>query len=132
MNYNNILISYFSCILLTIVLIYFTRPVSTFFFQILVLQSFAFALMGFIRYLLNRYLLKYILVNYLISFIVAYLSLLIIIWKINGGEFIKFVVSFHLAQDYLSCMLPFILSNVGLMLWWIVKIKLIAKDKVVS
>jgi hypothetical protein len=101
----------------------FNRQNSSFFFPAFVLEVAVYVLMSVIALLASKIFSLSDVASFVISFLISYVGMVIILWKINGSDILNAVQSFHSGPDFLGFLLPYILSNMVLIIWTIVKHK---------
>ena len=119
---KNILLAFICCIFITALLSGIYRPGSSLFLPYLFLQTIAFMVMLLSVFLFAKYATKlasqFI---YLLSLLIAYIMLMFVIWRINGADLLQFVVKYHQGKDFFSMVLPFVITNIFVLIWLIVK-----------
>lgn len=125
MIYRYILLSFSFCILITILSVSINRPNSSVFIPYFVLQSSAYFTLCIISLTLNKALKFDELLSFVLSFLLSYISLFCIVWKINGKEFFEMVKEFHKGKDFWGFVTPYILSNIIAMTFMLKKKKLL-------
>jgi hypothetical protein len=105
------------CIMLTIALANFYRPNSSVVFPSMVLQILAFAIMLVIAFVFKKVIASNTALNYSVSFILSYSLLLLVLWRINAGELVSTIMKIHKGKDFMSMLLPFIVSNISMLIY---------------
>lgn len=121
--YRNIIISFCLCVVLTFISMSFNRPNSSSFFPAFILEIAAYILMFIIAITTSKIFSLSDAASIVISFLTSYVGLMLILWKINGGDIIELTQKFHSGKDFLGFLLPYILSNIALIIWTIIKRK---------
>lgn len=121
MLYKCVIISFLLCVVSTFCMLSINRPGSSLFLPSMVLQILSFLIIILFVFLFNRIGNVSIPVNYFISFISSYIILMIVIWKINGSNFLGFIIKYHKGKDFWSIVVPFIVSNLLMITFLILK-----------
>jgi hypothetical protein len=121
MLFKNILISFCICVILTFISVSINRPNSSVFIPAFVLLVAGYASMCIVALLMNRLFKIDATWSFILSFLISYVVLVLVLWRINGSEFPDLISNIHKGPDFYSFLAPFILSNVGMLLWIIFK-----------
>lgn len=115
---RNIIAVFIACVSLTGILVAINRPDSSVFLPYFVLQGIAFLVMLLCTFLLRRFTARLSdWVLYILSFLVAYATLMLVVWKINGANIFEFVGKYHTGKDFFGMVFPFIVTNVLMLIW---------------
>lgn len=123
MLYRNIILSFSLCVILTFISTSINRPNSSAFFPAFVLGIGAYILMFIIAFVTSKLFSLTDTTAFIISFLTSYVGLMLILWSINGGGILNSLQKLHYGKDFLGFLLPFILSNIALIIWTIIKRK---------
>jgi len=109
--------SFCICIALTLIFSNIFRPNSSVFFPSFILQLSAYTIMLICALIINKTQISNTILIYTVSFIVSYLLLLIILWRINTGNIFETIIKIHRGKDFMSMLFPFITSNILMLLY---------------
>jgi hypothetical protein len=109
--------SFIICIVLTLIFSNIFRPHSSVFLPSFVLQLFSYGIMVLCILILNKTHFNKTPFIYILSFILSYITLLFVLWRINGGEFILEITKIHKGKDFMSMLFPYITSNILIVLY---------------
>lgn len=115
--------SYLICFVLTLILINIYRPNSDMIFPFVILQSLAYAIMFLCTFIIGKSKISNTFLMFSISFIVSYFFLFLFLWRINGADIIQTVVDMHRGPDFMSLLVPFIASNILMLLYILISKK---------
>ncbi|MBX2923446.1 MAG: hypothetical protein KF746_14685 [Chitinophagaceae bacterium] len=114
---KSIILSFCLFVILIFAGMLFSRPNSNAFMPALVLGILGYIIIITSAFLLSKAFSVNTIAAYAVSFIVAYSALMLVLWNINGGDFISVVKDSHTGRDFWGFLLPFIASNIVLTLW---------------
>lgn len=115
--------SFCICTVLTLIFVNIFRPNSSVFFPSFVLQLLAYAIMLICAFAISKTHISSTILIYTVSFIVSYFLLLLILWRINAGNIFDTIMKVHQGKDFMSMLLPFIASNILLLLYILISKK---------
>lgn len=117
MVYKKIIYSTVLCLLLTFLFGSIYRPNSSVIFPSIALQLVAFFIMILAAIIVKNILPTNQVLTLLLSFIISYIILIIILWRINAGEFISLIQRIHKDRDFMVVLFPYIYSNILLIVY---------------
>jgi hypothetical protein len=118
--------SFCICIILTLIFVNVFRPNSSVIFPSFILQLSAYAIMLILTFVISKTQIIKTITIYALSFIVSYLFLLLVLWRINASDFIETIIKLHKGKDFMSTIFPYIISNILMILYlFFLKINLI-------
>ncbi len=121
MLYRYIIISFCLCVLSTFISTSIVRPGSSVFAVAFIFQVAAYFLMVCIAFVVSKVFKWSDTIALILSFLLSYFGQLLVLWNINGNDFFISMVGFHEGRDFVGFLLPFILSNIVLILWSSIK-----------
>lgn len=114
--YKRILYAFTLSMFLVYMLVVLNSPNIFVFLPILVLHTLAFITMLIFLLLANKYMSISFIHSYVLSIIIGYLILIFVVWRINEGNFLDFLVKYHIGKDFINLVLPFVISNIVIIL----------------
>jgi hypothetical protein len=109
--------SFCICIILTLIFVNVFRPNSSVIFPSFILQLSAYAIMLILTFVISKTQIIKTITIYALSFIVSYLFLLLVLWRINASDFIETIIKLHKGKDFMSTIFPYIISNILMILY---------------
>lgn len=115
--YKRILYAFTLSMFLVYILVVLNSPIIFVFLPVLVLHTLAFTTMLILLLLANKYMSISFICSYGLSIIIGYSILIFVVWRINEGNFLDFLVKYHTGKDFINLVLPFVISNIVIILF---------------